>query len=158
MSKKVCFIGHRDILFNQEIKNRLRFAIQNEIDCGCKHFVVGTHGDFDRMALGACRDFRKLYKDVEIEVIITSLNTIKKEIFKDEFFEDEIITPYADVITTMYPIEEEYFKSQILVSNRQMIDSCDVLICFVDENRRRSGAKTALKYAKKHGLKITNIF
>ncbi len=58
----------------------------------------------------------------------------------------------------MYEIEEEYFKRQITSSNKQMINGCDSLICFVDESRYRSGAKTVLKYAKKNGIKIINLF
>ena len=39
-----------------------------------------------------------------------------------------------------------------------MIDGCDTLICYVDFKRYRSGAKTAMNYAKRKGLKIVNLF
>ena len=39
-----------------------------------------------------------------------------------------------------------------------MLDSCDAVICYVDNMRERSGANKALAYAKKKGLKITNIY
>ncbi len=39
-----------------------------------------------------------------------------------------------------------------------MIDTCDTLICYVDTSAYRSGAKTALRYAEKRGLKIVNLY
>ena len=39
-----------------------------------------------------------------------------------------------------------------------MIDRCDTIICYVDEKKYKSGAKTAMNYAKKQGLKIINIY
>lgn len=44
------------------------------------------------------------------------------------------------------------------MSNRQMINECDTLICYVDEKRCISGAKRALCYAKEKGLKIVNLW
>lgn len=156
MSKKVAFIGHLNCWYS-DIKKELKTAIQNEIDDGCKVFTMGTHGDFDKYALQVCKDLRNSHKDLEIEVVITSLNQIKPEIYEDQFGRD-VYKKYEDVKTVIYEIEEEYFMRRITESNRQMIDTCDVLICYVNEKRYRSGAKTALKYARKKSLKIINLF
>ncbi|MCH5316227.1 MAG: hypothetical protein J1E81_09950, partial [Eubacterium sp.] len=64
----------------------------------------------------------------------------------------------SDVKTVMYDIEDTHFKRQITLSNQLMINSCDTLICYVNENAYRSGAKIALNYAKKQGLKIINLW
>ena len=58
----------------------------------------------------------------------------------------------------MYDIEEVHYKRQITLSNRKMIDSCDTLICYVNTSEYRSGAKTALRYAEKRGLKVVNLY
>lgn len=158
MSKRVCFIGHRNLSPYQNVNEKLKTAIKREIDLGCRNFIMGTHGEFDRLALSLCREFRRLNKDIEIEVVITSLNMIKKKIIKDEIFGNEIITPFSDVKTIMYEIEDEHFKRRITSSNLQMINDCDTLICYVNENSYRSGAKTAMKYAKKKGIKIVNLY
>lgn len=147
---KTAFIGHKQI-FIRNIFERLTNAIQTEIDNGCRAFTMGTHGKFDSFALDACRRMRNAYKDLEIEVVITSLNAIKKNSKFD-------IPPYSDVKTVMYDIEDSHFKQQITLSNRQMIDTCDTLICYVDTSAYRSGAKTALRYAEKRGLKIVNLY
>ena len=147
---RVCFIGHRNI-FAKGIEERLASAIQNEIERGCTTFTMGTHGEFDARALSACRKLRRTNKELEIEVVITSLNAIKKD---SEF----AAAPYDDVKTVMFDIENAHYKQRITLSNRHMIDGCDTLICYVDEYTYRSGAKTALRYAQKKGLKIINLY
>lgn len=147
---RTAFIGHRK-LFAKNIEERLAAAIQAEIERGCTAFTMGTHGEFDKLALSACRSMRKRYPDIEIEVVITSLNAVKKD------SELEAV-PYADVKTVMFDIEDAHYKQRITLSNRKMINSCDKLICFVDEHSYRSGAKTAMNYAKKKGLTIINLY
>jgi len=55
-------------------------------------------------------------------------------------------------------IEDLYFKRQIIESNKQMIDTCDTLVCYVDLKKYKSGAKMAINYAKRNGLKIINLY
>ena len=86
---RTAFIGHRKI-FAKDIEERLAAAIQTEIERGCTAFTMGTHGEFDRLALSACRSLRQTHKELEIEVVITSLNAIKKD---SEF----AAAPYDDV-------------------------------------------------------------
>lgn len=72
MNKKVCFIGHRNS-WNEDLKNKLTQVVEQEILSGTKHFTMGTHGDFDKMALNVCKDLRNRYKDIVIEVVISGL-------------------------------------------------------------------------------------
>lgn len=58
----------------------------------------------------------------------------------------------------MYYIEDEFYKNRIISSNKQMIENCDILVCYVDEKVKNSGSKRILSYAKKKGLKIINLF
>ena len=51
MSNKTTFIGHR-ILLQDGIEQKLKTAIENEIKNGCKNFVVGSHGEFDKTVCG----------------------------------------------------------------------------------------------------------
>ncbi len=146
---KTAFIGHRKI-FASKLYERLIFAIQREIESGCTFFTMGTHGEFDSLALSACKQLRRKF-DIEIEVVLTSLHKLESK-NKSDF------VPYSDVKTVFYEIENAHFKQQITLSNRLMIDTCDTLICYVDEQEYRSGAKTAMRYAKKRGLKIINLY
>ena len=156
-NQKVCFIGHRQI-FDRSVRERLKEAIENEVKNGCEFFTMGTHGEFDELALSVCRELRKSYKDIKIEVVITSLKKIEKQLLYDDEFGKEYEIPYSDVKTTMYEIEDVHFKKQITESNHQMIDTCDTLICYVNKKHNPSGAKHAMNYAKRKGLEIINLY
>ena len=158
MNKKICFIGHRHIYNYNEIREKLYNIVKEEIKKGCKFFTMGTHGEFDEMALSVCRELKKIYTDIEIEVVITSFKTIEPIIDHDPIFGDEKYIPYSDVKTTMYDIEEEYYKRKIVVSNQQMIDNCDTLICYVNTTKTYGGSILAYKYAKKKGLQLVNLY
>ncbi|MBR1925660.1 MAG: hypothetical protein IJ837_02270 [Clostridia bacterium] len=121
MPKRICFIGHRRIGFG-DIRSKLKEVVLQKIKDGYRFFTMGTHGEFDEMALSVCRELRKDYPDIEIVVVITSFNKIKKVVEHDEIWGDEIYTPYLDVKTTMYNIEETHYKRQITESNHQIND------------------------------------
>ena len=157
MGKKICFIGHRNVN-DLSIRKKLKDIIEIKINNGYKYFLMGTHGEFDKLALSVCRELREIYKDIIIEVIITSLNAVKKRLIYNDCFGKEYYTPYDDVITTMFDIEEEYFKNRIIISNRKMIESCEMVVCYVDNKQTISGAKLAFNYAKKKNLDIINLY
>jgi len=161
---KLCFIGHRQI-FESTIREKLKTAVETEIKNGCKLFTMGTKGEFDRLALSVCRELRKTYKNIEIEVVIASYHQIENNLLsvcKTDDGETELFhenyTPFGDVKTIMYDLTNTHFKRQIIESNRQMIETCDTLICYVNENRTPSGASRAMNYAKQKGLKIINLY
>ena len=153
----VCFIGHRRIGFGP-IRERLKSAIEKKVKEGYRFFIMGTHGEFDELALSVCRELRNTHKDIKIEVVITSLKKTEKQLLYDDEFGREYITPYSDVLTTMYEIEEAHYKRQIIESNHKMIDNCDTLICYVNTKQNPSGAKLAMNYAKRKGLEIINLY
>lgn len=152
---KVCFIGHRDYCGDVEI---LKKVIEKEIEQGANFFTMGTHGNFDSSALIQCKKLREKYKCLEIQIVITSFNSIKKQLLYDDEWGKEYFTPYSDVETVMYEIEECYFKRRITESNKKMIDNCDTLICYVNANQKYGGSKIAMQYAHKKGLKVINLF
>ena len=50
----------------------------------------------------------------------------------------KLAAPFADVKTVLFDIEETHYRRKITLSNRQMIDGCNTLICYV--NPLRTGA------------------
>ncbi|MBE5736200.1 MAG: hypothetical protein E7356_02435 [Clostridiales bacterium] len=151
-NRKCCFIGHRDII-EEGIEEKVYAAIIKEVECGCNQFVIGTHGDFDNIALMACRRVRDSFVELGIEVVLTSLTILQKNKHGLSKY-----SKYDDVDTVIYDIEDVHFKRQIIVSNHKMIDQCDTAICYVDEHRCLSGAVSSLRYAKRKGLKVINLF
>lgn len=146
--RKTAFIGHRQI-FQNNLEEKLRLAIEQQIQSGCIHFIVGSHGEFDRIALSACRTLREKYPEIIIEVVITSLCAVNAHDSKQK---------YDDISTVIYEIEDVYYKRRITLSNQKMIDECDTLICYVNEKACQSGAKTALRYAQRKGVQVLNLW
>lgn len=146
------FFGHGSIFNQTLLREKLKRAIENMIINGAVSFLIGTHGDFDKLALSVCRELRNKYKDIQITIVLTSINSLNKKYgySKADY--------YDDVQTIFYPIEEVYFKQRITISNRYMVDSCDYVICYVDMNKTHSGAKAAVKYAQKKNKEIINLF
>lgn len=148
MSKKTTFIGHR-ILLPSDIKKKIETAIENEIKFGCKNFIVGSHGEFDKTVLDVLLSIKNIYPEIKIEVVITNYNPkIQDEI---------IIKDNPKYETIMFEIEDLHCKQRITESNKQMINCCDTLICYVRPNAWKSGSKNALNYAIKKKLKIINL-
>lgn len=148
---KTAFIGHRQIIHTDRVMERLQNAIEERIAEGCDRFLMGAHGEFDQMALNACRSARRKHPNIKIEVVLTSYHTVEKK-------NDCDYIPYQDVETTIFDIEDLHFKQQITQSNKRMIDECDTLICYVDKSKSPSGAKNAMNYASNNGLRIINLF
>ena len=149
MSNKVTFIGHQ-ILLQSNIQQLLKSAIENEIQSGCKKFIVGSHGEFDKTVLDVLLTLKNTYQDIQIEVVITNYNPKTQD--------EIIIKENPKYETVMFEIEGLHYKQRITTSNKQMIDGCDTLICYVRPNSWRSGSKTALNYATKKGLTIINLY
>lgn len=154
---KVCsFFGHRQI-FCKDIRERLLATIENLILNGANHLIIGTHGDFDTLSLSVCRELRKIYPQIKISVVFTTLTILRKDTYDDDIG-SSIADYYNDVETLIYDFEEEHFKRQIVVSNRQIVDDSDTVVCYVDFDKYQSGAKLAVKYAKKRNKAIINLF
>ncbi len=159
MNEKIAFAGHCEFrISNAEMVNRIIYAIKEEIKNGNFFYTMGTYGNFDKLALSCCRELRKEYKNLKIEVVITSLNQIKPKFIFNNLWGEEKFVPYQDVSTILYDVEEIYFKNRIIKSNQNMIDNCDTLICYINTKKHGSGAKRTYNYAKRKGLKIINLF
>ena len=120
MERKTAFIGHRNLWEqNIEIRQNLYKEVEKQILNGCRFFTMGTHGDFDKLALSVCRQLRKTYQDIEIEVVITSFKTIEPIIEHDKIFEDEKFIPFKDVRTVMYEIERAKMSCAARIRDHQ---------------------------------------
>ena len=149
----ITFFGHRQLWKQTEIEERIEQAIKPYLNEPKVRVLIGCHGEFDRLALTVCRRLRKEHKNIEICVILTSLAMLQKGGFG--------FSPadyYDDVETMYYDIEEVHFKNRIVVTNRNMVDSSDVVICYVDFKRYGSGAKRAVNYAKRQKKTIINLY
>ena len=149
----VVFFGHRQLRQESVVRERLKNEVEQLIKQGANKFLIGNHGQFDRVALSVCRELRKTYKDIKIIVVFTSL-----AVFQKDEYGISGISGLEDVETMTYPIEDEHFKNQIVVNNRYMVDDSDVVVGYVDMKEYRSGAKRAINYAKRQHKTVINLF
>lgn len=153
---KTAFIGYREFL-PPEIEQRLQTAIQNEIALGCQNFIMDTHGLFTQLALKTCRDFRRTYPDMRIEVVITDHSEIWPDVVIDQCGQ-EIYHKPTDVTTVMYATDETLRGRRIIASHQKMIDACDTLICYVRSQSAPNRAGLAMQYAAQQGKKVVNLY
>ena len=136
MNKKIAFAGHSNFRISyEEMRNRIYDAIKEQIKKGYFSFIVGTYGNFDKQALLCCRNLRKEFANLTIEVVLTSLNQIKPKITYSKWGSGKFV-PYDDVATVFYDIEDTYFKKRIIKSNQYMIDDCDLLISYINTKKQ----------------------
>lgn len=150
----ISFFGHRN-LWGRDIKDRLYNEVAKFVQTNEEiSFLIGTHGEFDSLTLSVARELRKIYHNIKITVVFTTLTILRR----DSETEYSIADYYDDVETMIYDIEDEHFKNRIIASNRRMVDDSDIVICYVDMQEYQSGAKRAVKYAIKQNKQVINIF
>lgn len=147
--KTISLFGHRNLAL-YDIKDRLKSELEKHL-IEPVNFLIGTHGDFDSLALSVCRELRREFSNIEITIVYTSLAVlnIRSSIYSKQ---------YKDINTMFFDIEGEHFKNRIVVSNKLMVDRCDIVICFVDMENTKSGARRAIKYALKTNKPVINLF
>ena len=154
--KTIAFFGHREIFNKGEIKERIINTLKEVIPLGFSTLLIGCHGDFDSISLSACLNYRKNYDNtLNINVVLTNLYLLNRDkcgYSKLDFYKDRKCE------TVVYDIEEVHFKKSITFSNKRMVDNSDLVICYVDMQSYKSGAKTAINYAIKQNKKIINLF
>ncbi len=149
MNKTITFIGHR-FVFDPQLENKLLNQLLQQINCGNINYLLGYHGEFDKLVLNMCTKLQKTYRQISITIAVTSFSQLKKLDNQDK--------PNFNINTVMYDIESVFYKRKILESNKKMVENSDILICYVNPNYTNSGAKTILNYAKRKKIKIINLY
>lgn len=154
--KTVSFFGHSQIFNNTKIQNRLFETLKNLPAQEFSRFLVGCHGDFDKIALRSCLNYKTLVDNaVTVCVVLTSLSFLNKN---NSGYSNIDIYSDNNCETLYYEIEEEHFKKRITTTNKKMVEDSDLIICYVNMKAYKSGAKTAISYAKKLNKQIINLF
>lgn len=147
------FIGHSlilsKILSNSKLENDLKDKILKLITFGIYDFYVGTHGDFDKLVLRTLVSIKKeIFDRINIFAVQTNLNILKNKYQNNNKYYKYIF----------FDIEDIYYKNIITFSNKKMIDKCQYLICYINENKKYSRAKKFYNYAKNNNKIIINLF
>ncbi len=148
MNNTCCFFGHRDVF--EPVSNLVYEKICNLIENkNVTTFIVGDHGDFDKLCSAMVRKAKKNYKDIKLILIrpyfSNELNT-NKEYYSDLY--DDIIIPDE--------LADAHYKTAIPLRNEWMIENSQYGIFYV--KREYGGAYNALKYARKLNKEIFNLY
>ncbi len=136
------FFGHRSIEITTELYATATAEIMKLVDLGCRAFYFGGYGDFDNLCYKIVTKLKKESPRLNIKRIycVSQERYLRKNApyFNRESY-DEIIY--------LTPSFDGWYKS-IYFRNCAMIDKSDFII-FYTEEREKSGAYKAYKYAKK---------
>lgn len=150
----LALFGHRDITNKQEVRKILYDYLKHKIKGQSVRVLIGTHGDFDRIALGVCKQLKNEGYNIDICVVFTSQKQLIKEMELDKYSND-----YKNIETMMYEIEDMYYKRQIIVSNQKMIDDSDEIMVYYNGKQlfNNNGTYRIMQYAKRQNKRVINI-
>lgn len=136
------FIGHGDLpTCNMSlIETHVERLITNH---GCKIFLLGGMGNFDRACAYVIRKLKIKYPHIRSHLIIPYLSFG----ITDPSYYDEIIFPEE--------LEGLYYKRSILARNRYLVDHAEIALCYVDHCW--GGAYKTYQYAKKRKLPLIEL-
>ena len=150
-----CFIGHRKVMQNGMIKERLTETIEYLItQKGVDTFLFGSGSEFDALCLNTVTALKGKYQG------------IKRIYVRAEF--PYIDDAYRTYLLGMY--DETYFPENLLNAgravyverNRVMVDTSLFCVIFFDEKvsytKRKSGTKLAFDYMLKKNKQVYNLF
>lgn len=154
-SMKVAFIGHRKIERTVDLEARLTKTIADLIkNEAADTFLFGSRSEFNSLCYDVVTDLRDTFLHIrrvfvrgEYEVISRSYQTYLLKFYEETFYPPEVHGAGA----------LSYVKR-----NQVMVDQCDTLIVYCDEQYRpqkaNSGTKLAVDYANRKHKRIINLF
>jgi len=136
------FIGHRDTPSAVEaVLEKVLIELINKK--GVKDFYVGTHGNFDYMALRALKRLSEKYPQIVYKRVLAYIPKNRDD--------------YTDYSDSIYPdgLESTPPKFAIIKRNRWMLERADFVVCYVTQNMTNAGE--FVKLAKRKGKVVVNI-
>ena len=144
---RIAFIGHRYIEGQYRLEDRIEDIIREKLHT--KEYVelyVGRNGDFDISVASATKRAQKALGNQNSCLVLLQPYPMKDDEYYEDFY-DEV----------WYPVDPKtHPKLAITKRNQWMIDNADLLVAYVEPDRK-GGALTTLKYAQKHGVEIINL-
>ena len=151
--KKCCFSGHRNIAEKElpKIKLELDLTLRKLIEEGVRVFICGGARGFDLIAAENVVFLKNTFPFIKLELILPCKAHEKfwSEKEKEEFYK---ISSLADSVKYLY---EEYNESCMFERNRALIDSSDILLCYLTEDS--GGTAYTVKLAAKKKKRIIPI-
>lgn len=144
----VSLFGHREIEDLRKLEDKLTPIIKELMRTKMYVvFLIGRNGEFDECAASILKRVRKESGEENSEIILVLPYTVANIEYYEKYYDDIII---PDRLYSAHP------KSAIILRNRWMIESSDLVVVYVEH--KTGGAYTAMKYAEKLNKRIINIY
>lgn len=127
----VTFFGHSDTPQTEKLRQELKSTVEELAEAGATEFLLGGYGSFDELAAGVVREIKKDHPNVRVILVLPYLD---RKVDTDGY--DSTIYP---------PLESTPKRYAICHRNRWMVESADVVVCFV--NHGWGGAASAMRHA-----------
>lgn len=152
-SKTCCFTGHRKISSDkhESIVKRLKSEICSLIDRGVIYFGAGGALGFDTIAAQTVIELKNQYPQIKL-ILVFPCKTQTRGWSKADISTYEHIKKACDkyVYTS-----ENYDRGCMFKRNRHLVDNSSYCLCYLLE--KSGGTAYTVDYARKSGLKVTNI-
>ncbi|MBP3583034.1 MAG: hypothetical protein J6K44_03230 [Clostridia bacterium] len=144
----VSLFGHRNIDDIRFLEEKLTPIIKEFIRAkSYVSFLIGRNGEFDEYAASVIKRVQKEVGKENNDITLVLPYSVKNIEFYDKYY-DSIIIP--ECLHGAHP------KSAITLKNKWTVEQSDLVIVYVE--RENGGAYNAMRYAKKLGKKIINIY
>ena len=168
---KVAIVGHRKVQNKEELVGRIYDTLTDLVENqGADTFLFGSKGEFDRLCFDVVTEMRKIYPHIRRVYVRAQYEEITK------FYEEYLLENYEE---TFFP-DKVHGSNELcyIVRNFCMIEMCDMLLTYYDDNylppskttknkmlahaccnkKSQSGTCMAVRYAKRRKKKIINLF
>ncbi len=152
--KRCCFTGHRPEKLNmpeQEVKQRLKKAIECAIDNGFTTFISGMARGVDMWAAEIVLTKKALNNDIKL-IAASPFPGFEKSWDLSERQRYNYILEKADYVKFVC---DKYSKICFHIRNKFMVDHSKRVIAFF--NGEKGGTKNTVEYAKKQNVEVINI-
>lgn len=151
----VCFAGHRNINLSSDTHMLLVSQLKTLINDGCSDFYSGGSVGWDTVCERAVLDLKANGLDIRLHLILPCPFEEQtrgwSEEEKQEFLEIQSQADSIEYVSTHY--SDDCMKKR----NQKLIDSSDMVICYFDGRRTRSGTGQTVRMAETKGLPIKNF-
>ena len=144
-----CFLGHRTIHENEELRSNLantieKLIINDKVDT----FLFGSKSRFNDLCYEIVSELKEKYHHIKRVYVRAEFPVI------DESYERYLLLRYED---TYFPEKLHNAGRAVYVErNFEMIDNSQFCLVYYDEahapTKRKSGTKIALEYARKQDI------
>ena len=154
--KSVCFTGHRHIINEEKLQNRLTATLESLITDGVTDFYAGGAIGFDTLAANVVLLLREKYSHIKLYLVLPCRKSDQTaKWIAEQIAEYDRILSVAD--SAEY-ICEKYHYGCMKARNARLVELADGCVCYYDSKNSASGTGQTVRMAERKGLPVINVF